>query len=76
MNSNHRPVGADSLRQVSPYRPPLHDLQPNIYAHNDAHGYRGMSAGVKFSRQQSGPFTRNDGIAVARPGGMGAFHMR
>lgn len=68
-------MAADDIRQGTPYRQPLQTMDPNIYGNLDTHGYRGMSAGVKVGRQQSGPMGRS-GVGMGRPGGIGGFTMR
>lgn len=76
---NHHAAGAGALRQGTPYRQPLQNVDPNIYGNHDVHGYRGMSAGVKVGRQQqnhqNGPMSRS-GMGVGRPGGVGRFSLR
>ena len=67
-------VGGNIIRQGTPLRPVLNNMDPNIYGNSNNPGY-GMSAGVKVGRQQNGPIGRN-GIGVGRSTGVGGLNIR
>ena len=67
-------VGGDTIRQGTPFRPALNNLDPNIYGNSNHTGY-GMSAGMKVGRQQNGPIGRN-GIVVGGQSGAGGSNIR
>ena len=71
--------GGEGLRQGTPYRQPLQNMEPNVYGTGHGgfgYGGGGMSAGVKVGRQHSGQ--NGIGMGMGRPGrvGGGGFGMR
>lgn len=67
-------VGGDAIRQGTPYRSALNNIDPNVYGNSNAAGY-GMSAGVKVGRQATGPISRS-GYGAGNATGIPGLNMR
>ncbi|TKA65283.1 hypothetical protein B0A55_09535 [Friedmanniomyces simplex] len=67
-------VGGDGIHHGSGYRPPLHNVDPNVYGNGAGYG---MSAGVKMGRQPGGHVGRA-GMPppISRASGLNGLHGR